>query len=71
MDPESHILRSWSTNADPWTRAIVEQRIESRRLVVTHSTAATTFPALDGRTVVIADAAAGGTPLRSFIYTDR
>lgn len=33
MDPENHILRSWARNADPWTRAIVEQRIESRRLV--------------------------------------
>lgn len=33
MDPENHILRSWSANADSWTRAILEQRIESRRLV--------------------------------------
>lgn len=42
-----------------------------RNAAVTHTTAATTFPALGGRTVVIADAAAGGTPLRSFVYTDR
>lgn len=33
MDPEAHILRSWSKNAGPWTRAIGEKRIESRTLV--------------------------------------
>jgi len=31
--PEDHILRSWRTNAAPWTQAIAEQRIESRRLI--------------------------------------
>lgn len=42
-----------------------------RNAAVSHTVTATAYPALGGRTVVIADAAAGGTPLRSFIYTDR
>lgn len=33
--------------------------------------AAQSYPALGGRTILIADAAAGGTPLRGFVYSDR
>jgi 2-polyprenyl-3-methyl-5-hydroxy-6-metoxy-1,4-benzoquinol methylase len=33
QQPEDHILRSWRANAGPWSQAIAEQRIESRRLV--------------------------------------
>lgn len=32
-EPEGHILDSWRANATPWTQAIREQQIESRRLV--------------------------------------
>lgn len=32
-EPEGHILESWRANATPWTQAIREQQIESRRLV--------------------------------------
>ncbi|HEX4931562.1 MAG TPA: methyltransferase domain-containing protein, partial [Gemmatimonadaceae bacterium] len=30
---DSHILHSWHANAAPWTAAVREQQIESRRLV--------------------------------------
>jgi hypothetical protein len=43
----------------------------ARNGAVTLTIAATAFPALAGRTILIADAAAGGTPLRGFIYSDR
>ena len=35
MDPlsDEKIVESWHTNATPWTSAVREQRIESRRLV--------------------------------------
>ncbi|RFQ41343.1 class I SAM-dependent methyltransferase, partial [Pseudomonas sp. ATCC 13867] len=32
-DPSARIRHSWQANADAWTRAVREQRIESRRLV--------------------------------------
>lgn len=32
-EPETHILESWRANAAPWTTAIREEHIESRRLV--------------------------------------
>lgn len=32
-DHDARIRHSWQTNADAWTRAVREQRIESRRLV--------------------------------------
>ncbi|MEP9317826.1 methyltransferase domain-containing protein [Pseudomonas sp. LABIM340] len=32
-DHDARIRQSWQANADPWTRAVREQRIESRRLV--------------------------------------
>lgn len=32
-DPQARIRYSWQANADAWTRAVREQRIESRRLV--------------------------------------
>ena len=32
-EPEAHILESWRANATPWTLAVREQQIESRRLV--------------------------------------
>ncbi|MFV3305366.1 class I SAM-dependent methyltransferase [Pseudomonas sp. NY15181] len=32
-DQQARILHSWQANADAWTRAVREQRIESRRLV--------------------------------------
>lgn len=32
-ESEAHILRSWNANAGPWTTAVRERRIESRRLV--------------------------------------
>lgn len=32
-DPQARIRHSWQANADAWTRAVREQRIESRRLV--------------------------------------
>ncbi|MCP1622670.1 class I SAM-dependent methyltransferase [Pseudomonas nitroreducens] len=32
-DHDAQIRQSWQTNADAWTRAVREQRIESRRLV--------------------------------------
>lgn len=31
-DPASRLAQSWSANADAWTRAVRERRIESRRL---------------------------------------
>jgi hypothetical protein len=43
----------------------------SRAAAVTLTIAAQSYPTLGGRTIVIADAAAGGTPLRGFVYTDR
>jgi hypothetical protein len=43
----------------------------SRNGAVTFTVAAASYPALGGRTIVIADAAAGGAPLRGFVYTDR
>lgn len=35
MDPlsDEKVIASWHTNADPWTAAVREQRIESRKLV--------------------------------------
>lgn len=32
-DPDARIRHSWQANAEAWTRAVREQRIESRRLV--------------------------------------
>ena len=43
----------------------------SRAGAVTLTVAAQAYPALGGRTIVIADAAATGTPLRGFVYPDR
>lgn len=36
-NPESLILSSWQTNAEPWITAVREARIESRRLVTDHA----------------------------------
>ena len=33
LNHEDHILRSWGTNASPWTAAVREDQIASRRLV--------------------------------------
>ena len=33
LNHEDHILRSWGTNASPWTEAVREDQIASRRLV--------------------------------------
>jgi hypothetical protein len=43
----------------------------ARNGAVNLTIAALSYPALAGRTFVIADAAAGGTPLRGFTYSDR
>lgn len=43
----------------------------ARAAAVNLTIAAQSYPALGGRTVLIADAAAGGTPLRGFVYSDR
>lgn len=43
----------------------------ARSAAVTLTIPATAYPALGVRTVLIADAAAGGTPLRGFVYRDR
>lgn len=43
----------------------------SRNGAVTLTVPAASYPALAGRTIVVADAAATGTPLRGFVYTDR
>lgn len=43
----------------------------ARNASVSLTVGATSYPSLGGRTVLIADAAAGGTPLRGFVYTDR
>jgi hypothetical protein len=43
----------------------------NRAAAVTFTSAATAFAGSTGRTILIADAANGGTPLRSFILTDR
>lgn len=43
----------------------------SRNGAVTLTIPEAPYAALAGRTILIADAAAGGTPLRGFVYTDR
>ena len=43
----------------------------ARTGAVTLTVPSAAYPALGGRTVLIADAAAGGPPLRGFVYTDR
>ena len=51
-----------------------EQRVqipEDPAAAVTFTSAATAFAGATGRTILIADAANGATPLRSIILTDR
>jgi hypothetical protein len=43
----------------------------ARAGAVTLTVAAQSYPSLGGRTVLIADAAGGGSPLRGFVYSDR
>lgn len=38
-DPEADILRCWQTNAEPWTQAIRNNEIESRRTVTNQAMA--------------------------------
>ena len=61
VTPGSYIVRLVPAGTAPANRAGA----------VTFTSGATTFASATGRTIVIADAANGTTPLRSFVLTDR
>ena len=61
VTPGSYVIRTVPAGTAPANRAAA----------VTFTSAATAFAGATGRTILIADAANGGTPLRSFVLNDR
>ena len=68
---ENAILAAWHQNAQPWTQAVREQRIESRRLITNQAIVdAVLSRALDA-VPALAQAAQGGRRFETLSYACR